>query len=66
MDQKKIIPSPLKYLSVYDSSSQSHSSLCSLLYYNNLSKRYPTQILTFVIKQPLNCCVWLGIVADFD
>lgn len=39
MDQKKIIPSPLKYLSVYDSSSQSHSSLCSFD-----SEPYPSQI----------------------
>ncbi|MDE5989551.1 MAG: hypothetical protein K2H17_09145, partial [Duncaniella sp.] len=25
------------------------------LIYNNLSKRYTTQILTLVFKQPLNC-----------
>ncbi|MDE5961862.1 MAG: hypothetical protein K2H08_09160, partial [Duncaniella sp.] len=33
---------------------QSHSALCFFLAYNNLPKRYTTQILTVVIKHPLN------------
>jgi len=50
---KKTIQSPPKALSVYGSSSQSHSSLCS---FN--SEPYPrlktfAQILTIVFKQPL-------------
>ena len=50
---KKTIPSPAKVLGAYDSSSQSHSSLCS---FN--SEPYPrlktfAQILTIVFKQPL-------------